>query len=108
VETHVTIPFPDDLFAALAKQVAELLAERPPVQRYMDAEAAALYLGIPVKTLRTKDWRDREGIPYSQLDNGRLVFDRLALDERFASCSGTPGGGYTVARIAARLGAAGR
>jgi hypothetical protein len=108
VEPSVTIPFPDDLFEALAQRVAAMLAERPAAQRYMDAEAAAAYLGVPVKTLRTREWRDREGIPYGQLDSGRLIFDRLALDERFASCSGAPGGGYTVARIGSRPGAATR
>jgi helix-turn-helix protein len=101
VDAAVTIPFPPDLFEALAQRVAAILSEQPPVQRYMDAEAAARYLGVPVKTLRSREWRDRERIPYGQLDNGRLVFDRLALDERFASCSAAPGGGYTVARIAA-------
>jgi hypothetical protein len=108
VEPSVTIPFPDDLFEALAQRVAALLSEQPPAERYLDAEAAARYLGVPVKTLRTREWRDREGIPYGQLDSGRLVFDRLALDERFASCSGTPGGGYTVARVVAGLGVAAR
>jgi hypothetical protein len=103
VEPQVTIPFPPDLFEALAQRVAELLCEQPPAKRYLDAETAAAYLGIPVKTLRTKEWRDREGIPYSQLEGGKLLFDRLALDERLASCSGQPGGGYTVARVATRL-----
>jgi hypothetical protein len=46
VEPQVTVPFPPDLFEALAQRVAELLAERPPVQRYLDAEQAAAYLGI--------------------------------------------------------------
>jgi hypothetical protein len=108
VEPSVTIPFPDDLFEALAQRVAAILAEQPAAQRYMDAEAAARYLGLPVKTLRTKEWRDREGIPYSQLESGRLVFDRLALDQRFASGRGAPGGRYTVARVAARLGVVAR
>jgi hypothetical protein len=88
VATHVTIPFPDDLFEALAQRVADLLAERPPAERYLDTEAAAVISASWPKTLRTKGWRDREGVPYSQLDSGQLVFDRLALDERFASCSG--------------------
>jgi hypothetical protein len=93
VEPSVTIPFPEDLFEALAQRVAALLSEQPPAERDMDAEAAARYLGVPVKTLRTREWRDRERIPYGQLESGRLVFDRLALDERFASCGGAPGGG---------------
>jgi hypothetical protein len=78
METQVTIPFPPDLFEALAGRVAELLAERPPAQRYLSTEAAADYLGLSLKTLRTKAWREREGIPYRQLPSGRLVFDRLA------------------------------
>jgi hypothetical protein len=104
VEPQVTIPFPPDLFEALAQRVAELLREQPSAQRYLTAEAAAAYLGIPVKTLRTKDWRDREGVPYGQLPGGKLVFDRLALDERFASASGPAGGSYAVARVSASLG----
>jgi hypothetical protein len=67
VEPSVTIPFPDDLFEALAQRIAALLSEQPPVQRYLDAEAAALYPGVPVKTLRTKEWRDRERIPVRSL-----------------------------------------
>jgi hypothetical protein len=105
VEPQLTIPFPPDLFEALAQRVVELLREQPPAQRYLDTEAAAAYLGIPVKTLRTKEWRDREGIPYSQLPGGKLLFDRLALDERLASASGDPGGGYAVARVAGSLAA---
>jgi transposase InsO family protein len=61
VEPQLTIPFPPDFFEALAQRVAEILAERSRAQRYLDAEAAAAYLGIPVKTLRTKEWREREG-----------------------------------------------
>jgi helix-turn-helix protein len=57
----------------------------------MDSEQAAAYLGIPTKTLKTKDWRDGNDIPYGYI-GGRLLFDRLALDQRFASCSGNPGG----------------
>jgi helix-turn-helix protein len=102
MEAQVTIPFPPDLFEALARRIAELLTERPEAQRYMDADEAAAYLGIPVKTLRTKEWRYREGIPYGQLGGGRLIFDRLALDERFASTGGAAGGRYAVTRIAAR------
>jgi hypothetical protein len=45
-------------------------------------------------------------IPYSQLDSGKLVFDRLALDERFAPASGALDGGYSVARVASGLGVA--
>jgi hypothetical protein len=100
MDAAVTIPFPPDLFESLAQRVAEVLAKRPLEQRYFDAEAAALYIGIPVKTIRTRSWRDREGIPYRQLENGRLVFDRLALDERFASCNGAASGSYAVARVA--------
>jgi len=100
MEPAVTIPFPPDLFEALAVRVAELLAEQPPAQRYLDTAAAAHYLGIAPKTLSTKAWRNKEGIPYRQLESGRLVFDRLALDEYLASTRGTPAGSYTVARVA--------
>jgi hypothetical protein len=55
VEPGVTIPFPEDLFEALAQRVAAILSEQPAPQRYLDAEAAARYLGIPAKTLRTKE-----------------------------------------------------
>ena len=85
MDATVTIPFPPDLFDALALRVAELLSEQPPSPRYLDAEAAAAYLGIPVKTIRTRAWREREGIPTRKLTGGRLVFDRVALDGRFAS-----------------------
>jgi hypothetical protein len=81
VEPTVTIPFPPDFFEALARRVAELLREAPPAQRYLDSEAAAAYLGIPAKTLKTKDWRDDNDVPYSYI-GGRLLFDRIALDER--------------------------
>ena len=60
-------------------------SDRTPGPRYLDAEAAAAYLGIPVKTIRTRAWREREGIPTRKLTGGRLVFDRVALDLRFAS-----------------------
>jgi hypothetical protein len=100
MDPQVTIPFPPDLFEALATRVAELLAERPPAQRYLDSAAAARYLGIAPKTLRTKAWREQEGVPYRQLESGRLVFDRLALDEYLASTRGAPSGGWTVARSA--------
>jgi hypothetical protein len=107
MEPSVTIPFPKDLFEAVARRVAGLLAEQPPAQRYMDAEQAATYLGLPVKTLRTKEWRERERVPYSQLGGGRLIFDRLALDERFASCRGNPAGSYAITRVARAAGASG-
>ena len=64
----------------------------------MDSDAAAAYLGIPAKTLKTKDWREENHVPYSYVGS-KLIFDRLALDERFASCSGAPGGSYTVSRV---------
>jgi hypothetical protein len=102
VETTVTIPFPPDLFEALAERVAVLLAEQPSAQRYMDSDAAADHLGIPAKTLKTKDWRDEHGVPYGYI-GGRLLFDRLALDERFAACSGSRSGSYTVTRVAPAL-----
>lgn len=104
MDASVTIPFPPDLFEALAQRLAELLAERPPAQRYLDAEAASRYLGISLKTLRTRAWREREGVPYRQLESGRLVFDRLALDEYLASTRGAPEGSWTVARSAAGTG----
>ncbi len=106
MDASVTIPFPPDLFEALAQRVALLLREQPPTARYLDTEAAAAYLGISLKTLRTKAWRDREGIPYRQLPSGRLVFDVLALDEYLASTQGASIGGYAVARVAALAGGA--
>jgi hypothetical protein len=99
VEPTVTIPFPPDFFEALARRVAELLREAPPAQRYLDSEAAAAYLGIPAKTLKTKDWRDDNDVPYSYI-GGRLLFDRIALDERFASCTGAASGSYSASRVA--------
>ena len=107
MDAQVTIPFPPDLFEALAQRVAELLREQPPAQRFLDSEAAAVYLGIPAKTLRTKEWRDEDGVPYGYI-GGKLAFDRLALDERFASTVSTAAAGYTVARVAASLGAVAR
>jgi hypothetical protein len=107
VQPQVTIPFPPDLFEALAQRVAELLAEQPPVQRYMDSETAAAYLGIELKTLKTKSWRDEHDVPYGYI-GGRLLFDRLALDERFASCNGAPEGSYIVSRVATALSTGGR
>jgi hypothetical protein len=102
VDAQVTIPFPPDLFEAICQRVVELLHEQPPAQRFMDSETAAAYLGIPAKTLKTKEWRDDNDVPYGYI-GGRLLFDRLALDERFASCSGAPAGSYTVSRVAAAL-----
>ena len=80
MDATVTIPFPPDLLEALSQRVAEILEQRPPAQRFMDSENAAIYLGLPVKTLRTRSWRERVGIPSRQLSGGRLIFDRLALD----------------------------
>ena len=102
MDAQVTIPFPPDLFEALARRVAAILSEQPPAQRYMDSEAAAAYLGVTLKTLKTKAWRDTNSIPYGYI-GGLLLFDRLALDERFASCTGDPGGRYSVSRVAASL-----
>lgn len=33
VDTQLTIPFPPDLFEALAQRVAAILSERPPAER---------------------------------------------------------------------------
>jgi hypothetical protein len=88
VDVTVTIPVSPEFLEALARRVAELLAEQPLAQRYLDAESAPLYLGVPLKTIRTKSWRDHQGIPYGQLENGRLLFDQLALDEWLACMSG--------------------
>ena len=85
VESTLTIPFPPDLFEALAQRVAQIVAEQPPAHRYLDAAAAAAYLGLPVKTVRTRSWREREGLPCRKLAGGRLVFDRVALDRYLAS-----------------------
>ena len=104
VVPQVTIPFPPDLLEAIAQRVAAILCEQPLAQRYMNSEEAAAYLGIELKTLMTKAWRDEHNVPYGYI-GGRLLFDRLALDERFASCSGTPGGSYIVSRVATTLNA---
>lgn len=102
MEPQVTIPFPPDLFEALAQRVAELLREQPPAQRFMDSDTAAAYLGIPAKTLKTREWRDEHGVPYGYL-GAKLVFDRLALDEHVASTTGAAGGSHAVTRISAAL-----
>jgi hypothetical protein len=104
MEKSVTIPLPVDLLEVVARRVAELLQEEPLAQRYMDSETAAAYLGIPAKTLKTKEWRDEHGVPYGYI-GGRLLFDRLALDARFASCGGEPSGSYSVSRVATALAA---
>jgi hypothetical protein len=70
VDATAIIPFPPNLFEALARRVSELLAEQPPGNRYMDADAAAAYLGLPVKTVRTREWREREAIPARKLKGG--------------------------------------
>jgi hypothetical protein len=85
MSASVTIPLSTDLLEALSQRVAEILEQRPLAQRYMDSETAASYLGVPVKTLRTRSWRERAGIPCRQLNGGRLVFDRLALDRYVGS-----------------------
>jgi hypothetical protein len=72
VEPQVTIPFRPDLFEALAQRVAELLRKQLTAQRFMDAEAAAVYTGVPVKTLRTKEWRAEHAVPYHYV-GGKLV-----------------------------------
>jgi len=85
VAAQLTFCLPDDLVEELAHRVAELLASEPLARRYLNAEEASDYTGIQAKTLRTRSWREGIGIPFIQLDNGRLLFDKLALDQWLAT-----------------------
>jgi Helix-turn-helix domain len=104
MDSTVTVSLPSELVEALARRVAELLAQEPLAQRYLDPEEAARYTGIAVKTLRTRSWRERVGIPQIQLESGRLLFDKVALDAWLAPASGTAGAHLALARGAAEEG----
>ena len=53
LEPTVTIPFSPDLLEVLARRVAQLLREQPPV-------------------LKTREWRDEHDVPYGYI-GGRLA-----------------------------------
>jgi excisionase family DNA binding protein len=82
----VAVPVPPELVEAVAVRVAELLADRPPVEPdpWLDVAGAADYLACPPSRIYALVSADR--VPVHR-DGSRLLFRRDELD-RFVEQGG--------------------